>query len=117
MATLATPLTYLDLRNQPLRTRRFAGPGFPRSTKFSSWPPGAGHQEATELAVEVAPQASGAETRVEQAVYGGGRVHGPLTEQQVTDITAAGHAALLVTEPGYTPGDPDDGWGDFWEAV
>lgn len=96
LGDLATPPTYVDLRDQPLRTRTFTHP------KFSTWPPRVAHQEHVELVVPPATVTAADHRRTENAVYGGGMVHGPLTQQQVDDITAAGHAALLTTE--YLPG-------------
>jgi len=39
----------------------------------------------------------GDDVTIAGTTYRGGNWHGPLTDQQITDITAAGHGARLVT--------------------
>lgn len=85
---------FLDTRNQPLRARSWRG----------SWPRNIRQFEAVEVAaVPVAtdpPGQGGAGHGVDlrsRMVFGGGLLIGPLTPQDVSDLTAAGFASLLTT--------------------
>lgn len=66
---------FLDTTGQPLRER-----SDPRS-----WPRSVGWQEYVPIVV------AGYQ-------YGGGKLCGPLTTQQVNDLTAAGYGGLIVTK-------------------